>query len=309
MDELRTTPRLRVLSIACMLIVLAASVAAFPPSPNVSRSAGIPAAAIANPELQPLLQLDFRPPLWGMPEATTWTHMDFSLISLAPGKSFDTTAPWYMTAEGPLLLAVLSGNLTMTPAGPAYFYRSGAPRSPEEVTPGTPVSLGPGDSIVYSIADTGTGSNPGSEPMLAAIGLIGKEYILTPVAIPTEVRSVDFQYADDLPVLSTKGATVSIQWLELLPYDSFVFDPGSDWMFLPAVDPFHMRGLHMAMGAVGGWSPTTETIPVYNSSALTVIGPEPFTLFGLGDQPVDIYFLVLAPYPAPGTPAPSSNQQ
>jgi hypothetical protein len=305
MDELPVTPRSHRLSLACVLIVLAAVFAALVQSvPNGSNPAVIPAAAVAKPELQPMVQLDIDPPLWGMPDATTWTHMDFSLISLAPGKSFDTTASWYTTAEGPLLLTVLSGKLAMTPAGPAYFYRSGAPQSPEDVAPGTEASLGPGDSIVYSIADTGAGNNPGSEPMLAAIGLIGKEYILTPVAMPTEVRSVDFQYVDDMPVLSTKGATVSIQRLELLPYDSFVFDPDEDWKFLPAFDQFHARGLHMAEGALDGWSPTTETIPVYGSSALIFIVPGPCTLFDLGDEPIDIYFLVLEPYPPPATPSP-----
>ena len=205
--------------------------------PAPSELPAIPAAPIPKPVLETMVQFDFAPPMWGMPEATTWTHMDFSIIELAPGNSFDTSAYWYTSAQGPLLLMVLSGELSMQPAGPALFYPDVEQQhSPEAISPGTPVAMTANSVIAYSIADTGTGNNPGSVPMVALIGLTGKEDLSLPYSMPTEVRSLSFEYVDGMPVPPTKGASVSIQRLRLAPFDSYVFDLDPNWRYLPALE-------------------------------------------------------------------------
>jgi len=275
-------------------------------APGASAPAAIPAAVIPKPELQPMVQFEFLPPMWGMPEATTWTHMDFSIVEIAPGKSFDTGIGWYTSTDGPFLIVVLSGELDIDPNGPAIVYPADHTQQAQPIGSGISVSLGPNDAIAFSVVDAATGTNPGTEPLVALFALAGSEDFSVPGAFssPRDVTHPDFQYIDGMPVLPTAGATVSIQRVELHPYDSFVFDPAAIPHYLPALDPFHAQGLQMALGVVDGLSPALETIPVISSSNLMypVLGPH--TLFALGDDPVDLYFFFVEPYPASATPAP-----
>jgi hypothetical protein len=238
-----------------------------------------------------------------MPDATTWTHMDFSIIELDPGKSFDTTAYWYTSAQGPLLLMVLSGELTMQPVGPALFYSDVEQQHPPEaISPGKTVAMTANSAIAYSIFDTGSGTNPGRVPMVALIGLTGKEDLSLPYSQPTEVQSRSFEYVDGMPVLATRGATVSIQRLQLAPYDSFVFNPDPNWRFLPALDWSNIDGLQFVSGATDEISPTLNSRRIVSSSSLHYLPEGPNTLFNLGSDPVDIYFLVLEAAPATLSP-------
>ncbi len=301
----------RWLAQTCAVVMLAALLVAGPAvllalPAGASAPAAIPGAAIAKPTLQTMVQLDFRPPMWGMPEATTWTHMDFSIVETAPGKSFDTGIGWYTSTDGPFLIVVLSGELDIDPNGPAIVYPADHTQQAQPIGSGISVSLGPNDAIAFSVVDAATGTNPGTEPLVALFALAGSEDFSVPGAFssPRDVTHPDFQYIDGMPVLPTAGATVSIQRVELHPYDSFVFDPAAIPHYLPALDPFHAQGLQMALGVVDGLSPALETIPVNSSSNLMypVLGPH--TLFALGDDPVDLYFFFVEPYPASATPAP-----
>jgi hypothetical protein len=275
-------------------------------APGASAPAAIPVASVAKPVLQTMVQFDFRPPLWGMPEATTWTHMDFSIVEIDPGTSFDTDAGWYTSTDGPFLIVVLSGALDIAPNGPAIVYPADHTQQPQPIAPGTSASLGPNDAIAFSVIDAATGTNPGTEPLVALFALAGSEDFSVPGAfsMPIVINHPDFQYVDGMPVLPTAGATVSIQRVELQPYDSFVFDPATFSHYLPALDSSHTQGLQMAYGAVDEWSPELETIPVHSSSNLMYPELGPHTLFALGDEPVELYFFVVEPYPASATPAP-----
>jgi hypothetical protein len=263
-------------------------------------------AIVAKPEMQTMAQFDFRPPMWGMPEATTWTHMDFSIVEIDPGTSFDTDKGWYTSTNGPFLIVVLSGELDIDPNGPAIVYPADHTQQPQQLDAGASASLGPNDAIVYSIADAAVGTNPGSESLFALFALAGSEDFSVPGAfsMPIDVSHSDFEYIDGMPVLPTAGATVSIQRLELQPYDSFVFDPGTSWHYLPAVDPAQGDGLKLTRGAFESWSPTIKTSNVFGSSILMYPDGEPRTLFDLGDTPVDLYFFVVEPYRASATPVP-----
>lgn len=264
------------------------------------------AAEVEKPALQPMAQLDFRPPMWGMPDATTWTHMDFSIAKIEPGKSFDTNKGWYTSTDGPFLIVVLSGVLDIDPNGPAIVYPADHTKQPQPIDAGASTSLGTNDAIAFSIADAAVGANPGTEPLLALFALTGSEDFSEPGAfsMPIDISYPDFQYVDEMPVLPTAGATVSIQRVELQPYDSFVFDPGDVSHYLPALDPNQTHGLHLAAGVVDEWSPGLETLVVRSSSVLMypVLGPH--TLFALGDEPVDLYFFFVEPYPLSATPTP-----
>ncbi len=297
--------RLTAAAAVLALVALAGLLVLYRAVPAPSEVPAIPAVVIPEPELQTMVQFDFDPPMWGMPDATTWTHMDFSIIELAPGNSFDTSAYWYTSAQGPLLLMVLSGELSMQPAGPALFYPDVEQRhSPEAISPRTPVAMTANSAIAYSITDTGTGNNPGSVPMVALIGLTGKEDLSLPYSMPTEVRSLSFEYVDGMPVPPTKGASVSIQRLRLAPFDSYVFDLDPNWRYLPAIESLTGSGLQLVRGAVDGISPDMESVRVFSSSSLQFPAGTAYTLFNLGEEPVDIYFFVVEPYPNSATPAP-----
>ncbi len=163
-------------AMAVLVLVLITSLGvryfAVPRSPE---RPAIPAATIVEPTMETLVQLDFTPALFGTPAASTWTHMYFNLIQIDPGTSFTTDTDWYTSIDGPLLIQVLSGELTIHPTGPALFSADvQQDQAPEEISPGQSVSLGPDSAIVYSAVDPATGSNSGSEPVMALQVSIGQ---------------------------------------------------------------------------------------------------------------------------------------
>jgi hypothetical protein len=62
--------------------------------------------------------------------------------------------------------------------------------------------------------------------------------------------------------------------------------------------------LKIADGALDAWSRLTNTTPVFGTTALMYPERGAQTLFNLGDDPIDLYYLVVEPYPAPATPTP-----
>jgi hypothetical protein len=253
-----------------------------------------------------MVQLDFTPALFGMPEASTWTHMYFNLIQIDPGKSFTTDTDWYTSIDGPLLIQVLSGELTMHPTGPARFYPDyQRDQTPEEISPGQSVSLGPGAAIVYSAVDPATGSNPGSEPVMALQLSIGQ---LTFSGVGTEASPIDITVLDSqkdwgMDAPPSAGASISIQELQLAPFDSFVFDPDPASTYLCVFDPLKMDGVRIAKGALDGLTPNVDTDRLYASTQLTYPDPGPHTIVNLGDETANFYFLVVESLPDKGTPA------
>ena len=92
-------------------------------------------AIVAKPEMQTMAQFDFRPPMWGMPEATAWTHMDFSIAKVLPGTSFDTNVGWYTSTDGPFLIVVLSGELETVATRQDPVFGLAVPATVEDVDP------------------------------------------------------------------------------------------------------------------------------------------------------------------------------
>jgi hypothetical protein len=294
---------------AVLAVILIASLfVVYQAVPRTSEPPPIPAAAIAKPAIEPIAQFEFAPPMWGMPDATAWTHMETALFSVAPATSFTTELPWYTSAEGPLMIRILRGELSITPAGPAFVYsnnQSGQP--PVEVAPGETVSMGPDDTIVYSTTDTAAGSNPGSDPALALYGVVGDldKYLPGSNERPNDVSFIAYEYDTAIvPRISTAGATVTLQRLELAPFDTFVFDPDADLKYVPLFDPAQTGDLHIADGALEGLVPNPGTQRLEEGFQLRYLQNKPHTIFNLGDQTVEIYFLVVEPAPDAATPTP-----
>ncbi len=106
--------------------------------PRQSEPPPIPAAIITKPSIETIAQFEFVPPMWDMPEATAWGRMETAIFSVAPATSFTTDLPFYTSVDGPLLLTVLSGELTVTPAGSAHFYPANqSSKPPVEVSAGS----------------------------------------------------------------------------------------------------------------------------------------------------------------------------
>jgi hypothetical protein len=274
--------------------------------PGQSEPLPIPAAIIAKPSIVPITQFEFVPPMWGMSDATAWTHIEIGEFSVAPATSFTTDLPFYTGVDGPLSLTVLSGELIVTPAGPAFLYPAHqSEQPPVEVLAGQSVSIGPNDTIVYYAMDTAIGSNPGIEPALILYSLVGAiwDHSLPGATVPpTDVSFSTFEYDDPIPAVPTEGAALTLQRLELAPFDTFVFEPNADLRYLPFIDPNQTRGLHIAAGAFGGLVPESGSRDLYNAVQLRDLKPGPHTIFNLGDKTVSIYFLVVEPALVAGPP-------
>lgn len=288
-------------ALAVLVLLLAAGIAVLVRTvPQTSEAPPIPARIVPNPELQSRVPFDFAPQTWGMADATSWNYITFNLVELDPGKSFSTASEWYTLVDGPISILVEQGDLTIQPTGPALFY-AGEDRGqpPREIVAGQTVSLGPSDGIVFAAKDAVSGSNLGSEPALALLGSMGFLDIGSDVG-PIDFKNLDTQSNYGMHPLATEGASISIEHLHLEPYDSYVFEPDPDSRYLCVFDQFQMTGVQMADGAVDRVSTGVKTHKLYASTQLTYPSPGPHTIFDFGDDPVDIYFLVVEPV----TPAP-----
>lgn len=271
--------------------------------PRTSEPPAIPAAVIAKPSMQPLAQFDFSPPMWDMPDATTWDQMQIGLFDVAPETSFSTDVPWYTSVDGPISLTVLSGGLTIVPVGPALFYPanpSGQP--PIELEPGESVFIGENDTIIYAATDGATGRNPGTVPARTLYGTVGPVNNAVLKTVPNDVSFNTYETAGPIASLPDNGATVTLQRLELAPFDSFVFEPDSDLRYVPFFDPTQTRELRMVDGAIDGLVPESGAKRILDPFQLRYLTPGPHTLFNLSDRTAEIYFLVVEPTPMPGTP-------
>jgi hypothetical protein len=293
--------RLPAAAVVLALLALAGSLVLYRAIPSPSEAPPIPAAVFPNPELQPMMQFDFEPPLWGLPEATTWDNMSLGFYEIDPSTSLDTDNDWFTGVSGPFLIEVVSGELEIETRGPTVAYRAGTRR---EIEPGQTVWLGPNDGIVYSTTDTAVVTNPDPTPATALFGIAGMVDLDAPQGmLPTVLMDIDWHFIDSFPAIPTAGATVSIQRLTLLPYDSYILDP-KDLLYLPAFRWGYYRGLSKAYGAIDGWSPDVKTTRVAESNGLRFLENGPITLFNLGEETIDIYFFVVEPYPNPATPTP-----
>jgi hypothetical protein len=269
-------------------------------SPKSAEPTAIPAAAIVEPTMETMVAFDVTPSTLGMPDASTWTHMYFNLIQIEPGGSFSTETDWYVSIEGPLLIVVLSGELTMRPSGPASVYPAGGrDKTPTDIAPGEAVALRPDEAIVYSAVDPATGSNLGSEPVVALQLSIGQLAFSGPgtESGPIDVATLDRQMDWEMDAPATEGASIAIQRLELAPFDSFVFEPDPDSTYLAVFDPFGVEGVRLAEGDVDALTPNVDSERLFASTQLTYPGSGPHTVLNLGAQTATFYFVTLDPLP------------
>lgn len=266
----------------------------------------IPAAVIAKPTIEPIARFEFEPPMWDIPDATAWTHMETGMFSVAPATSFTTDVPFYTAYDGPMSLVVATGQLTVTPAGPAFFYPANqSGRSPMEVSAGQTMSIGPNEAIVFSAKDAAAGSNSGAASALAVYSLAGKFDKMLPGSVlrPQDVTFIAAEHSDPIPSLPTKGATMTVQRLDMAPFDTFVFEPDVGLRYLPLIDPYQTAGLRIDEGAVEGVVPQPGAQGIYGGVQLRYLKPGPHTIFNLSDKTVSFFFLVVEPAPA-ATPTP-----
>lgn len=271
---------------------------------TTSEPPAIPAAVVSPPVMETLVQLDFEPPLWDMPSATAWEQMEFSMFLVDPGASFSTDIPWYTSVDGPMLIVPLSGDLIVQPVGPALVYRHGA-NAPVESPAQEPVILRPNDAIVFSSATTATGSNPGSEPVRAIYGLAGvfDDAMAGSLVDAHDVTRVDINYEAHL-LLPSDGAALSIRHLQLAPLDTFVYELEPGWKLIPIYTPIQINDLRVHEGSASGLSPDILADAGYASlDQLKYPGPGPQTLINIGEETVDLYFLIIEPYPDTATPS------
>jgi hypothetical protein len=265
-------------------------------APGISEPPPIPAALIHEPVIEPVLQFDFEPGMLAVPGASAWSDMQVSIQKLDPGKPFTTDVGFYLSGDGPLVVLVLNGKLELTPGGPAYLYRAGSdPAHPEQTDAGHTLTLGPQDAIVYSTQDGANGVNNGDTQMVAFVGQVSG-----PTGAELGIDGYDHGETDlysftyngyPLPALPSDSAVISVHRLQLLPFDSFTFDPAADFRYLVTFDPATASGLRVYDGAVTAFDPTSG----HAAWKLQDLGPGPHTLYNLGEDPIDIYFLVLEP--------------
>lgn len=276
-----------------------------------SEPPAIPAAVAPAPELETIVQLDFIPPLWDLPPASAWDHLEFGLLTIAPQATFTTPdVPWYGLVDGPLMIVASSGELIIQPASPALVYRHGAPMDePVELSAGQSVTLEPNDAIVLSSLATAAGSNPGSDPARALYSLAGVVADGTAgsagdSAGQPDVTTEDLDFSDHDHLVPGDGASISIRHVQLAPMDTFVYEIEPGLRILPVFMPLQIIDLRIYDGALHDLSQTLGKHGAYTTRALLKFpNPGPHTLVNIGDETVDLYFMVLEPYPETATPA------
>ena len=68
-------------ALAVLSVMLVASLLVlYQAVPGPSEPPPIPAAVIAKPAMEPIAQFEFVPPMWGMPDATAWGHMEIGYV-------------------------------------------------------------------------------------------------------------------------------------------------------------------------------------------------------------------------------------
>jgi hypothetical protein len=293
-------------AVLLVLLLVAGSLVLYrAPAPPPEQPA-IPAAVVSPAAMETLMHFTFASPPWGMPAATGWNHMELSLFTVAPGASFSTDMRWYTGVDGPLVIIPLGGELVVQPNGPALVYRSGAnPPAPVESPAGEPVTLGRNDAIVFWSQDTAQATNPGAEPVGVLYGLTGvNQYGASePVIEPHDVKRVDIIFVDHLSPLPGAGASVSIRHLRLAPMDTFVYEIEPGLRIAPVSVPLQINDLRVYDGVLDGLSPGFDSHLRYASIAkLQYPEPGPHTLVNVGNDTVDLYFMVLEPYPDAATP-------
>ncbi len=269
-----------------------------------SEPPAIPAAFLAPPTMETLIRLDYVPPLEDMPSVSKWEQMEFSMFLVDPGATFSTDIPWYTSVDGPLMIVALDGDLIIQPAGPARVFRNGSDSSAESPA-GTPVLLKPKDAIAFASSATATGSNPGSEPVSALYGLVGvfDAELANNIVDAHDVTRIDINNEAHL-LLPDDGASLSIQHLQLAPLETFAYELGPGWRVLPMYLPLQINDLRVYDGAIDGLSPDILANARYASlQKLKYPEPGPHTLINIGDETVDLYFLIVEPYPKTATPA------
>lgn len=275
-----------------------------------SEPPAIPAAVAPPPAMETMAQLDFTPSLWDLPAASTWDHMEFGLLTVAPRQTFTPMAAvsWYTAIAGPFMFQVLSGNLIFQPAGPALVYRRGSSAGmPVEYPAGESVTLGPNDAIVISTEAAATGTNPGSSPARILFGLAGMNTDATAfnTGPQSEVEVVDSDVTDLDNLAPGDGASIAIRHLRLAPLDTFVYEKDPDLHIQLVFVPLQINDLRIYDGALDDLAQTLGQHGAYVTRALLKFpDPGPHTLVNIGDEPVDLYFMVIEPYPGTATPVP-----
>jgi hypothetical protein len=121
--------------------------------------------------------------------------------------------------------------------------------------------------------------------------------------IPKDVTFIAHEYDKALvPTIPTVGATLTLQRLQLAPFDTFVFDPDPDLRYLPFIDPADSKTLRIEEGALDGIFPNPGAQSIYAGYQLRYLKHRPHTIFNLGDQTVEFFFLVAEPSPDVATP-------
>jgi hypothetical protein len=80
-----------------------------------------------------------------------WNKSLVSYMEMEPGVSYNTDHPAFFCCQGIAVLTILDGELSFDDnAGPMLVYRSGGDaNNPESFEPGTPVTIGTGDTAVH----------------------------------------------------------------------------------------------------------------------------------------------------------------
>jgi hypothetical protein len=260
----------------------------------------IPVAQSYEPVLSAMFESDATSTAIGGAEPATWTDLSASVQKVEPSASFTISQPWYTYSDGPLMLMVLDGALDIRVAGPALFYAAGTTDPPRTVQPGEQLHLAPDDAVVYSNQDGASGSNPGENWLVAFVGTAGRndDSVTGSVLFPAHVDVASLHHTTASPNLTGNGTTIVLDRLRLAPLDTYVFDPDPAWRYLVTFDPAKTRSLRVFDGVLGSFDPSGG----HASWKLQALGEGPHTLANLGEEPIDLYFMVVEEDSDAGSP-------
>lgn len=261
---------------------------------GVDTETASPVAAVQAAET--ILDIQVNPGELGATTSDLWDAMEFALVRVQPGESFNTDHPYFTCCPGMAVFQVREGRASFVVDGPADFYEAGPAQPPTRIPAGTLFALEAGQAAVFAMESLAVVTNTGSAD-LTMLGGYAYDFV-GPAShqLPDGYRNTPATFKWDLDPIPADLLDVSFEQITL--------DPG---------EMTHIES--RAEEWIGGWFPETNTsvkgvlgefdaFPAGSAGTFivaNVIGfysPGDYTFSNAGDYPATFHIMRIAPVTA-----------
>ena len=249
-----------------------------------------------------MLDIQVNPGDLGATTSDLWDTMEFEMVSVNAGESFNSDHPYFTCCAGINVFQILEGSASFIVESDADVYAAGEWSNPSRIPAGTLFTLGEGETVVHVMDQPVIVTNTGPEELVLLRG--SGEQFLGPITSLTPDGYHGGGWATDGSMDPLPGEVVNVS------FERIELDPGS---------LFHLETT--AGERLVGFSPEADTrlrmligdfdaIPADNqgillrSYVMDNFPPGPFTFHNAGDLPVTLYLMRIEEV-APVSPAAS----